>query len=466
MADHTGEIPDAVIEALRTGDSRSLGEWRALWESDREFPLEAHPGLVGRVKLWLKRVARRLVKGPQIDLWERQRAYNLTVQDGLEAVRPLQDEARALREMIAAVRADLAADLATLGRDLQTVQSELVRDLRETRDKQMKELLAVQEESALAEDVKNLQDQHLDYLGSHAKRLDNLEGFHNRGYDEVMDHTAALFSQLDNKMDRYRELSRERWGRLGGLLAVAEGEGPSARSDLAQAVADEKYLEFEAQFRGSEQDIAGRLEPYLETLRGRGEVLDLGCGRGEALEVLTASGIQCSGVDSNVEMVSRCREKGFEAEVGDLFSALESREEGSLGAIVSFHVIEHLPARELERLTRLAWRALAPGGVLVLETPNPVSVVVGASRFWIDPTHERPVHPESLKTLLELNGFEPVERFDLQPFDEEDRLPEIGTEGLPEEISLLVERINRLRDRIDELLFGFQDFGLIAHKPA
>ena len=92
--------------------------------------------------------------------------------------------------------------------------------------------------------------------------------------------------------------------------------------------------------------------------------------------------------------------------------------------------------------------------------------MVGASRFWIDPTHKRPVHPESMKTMLELSGFDPVERIDLQPFAEEDRLAEISTEGLDEELGLLVERINRLRDQLDDLLFGFQDYGLIAHKPS
>jgi len=180
---------------------------------------------------------------------------------------------------------------------------------------------------------------------------------------------------------------------------------------------------------------------------------------------MSAAGIECFGVDSNREMVERCREKGLEAEVGDLFSALEGRAENSLGGVVSFHVIEHLPARDLDRLIRLAWRTLVPGGVLVLETPNPTSILVGASRFWIDPTHERPVHPESLHTVLELNGFDPVERIDLQPFDDAERLPEVSTEDMPAELAALAERLNRFRDRLDELLFGFQDYGMVGYKP-
>jgi len=118
------------------------------------------------------------------------------------------------------------------------------------------------------------------------------------------------------------------------------------------------------------------------------------------------------------------------------------------------------------RLVRLAYRALRPGGALILETPNPLSVVVAARNFWLDPTHVRPVHPESLRLMYELAGFEPIERLDLRPFPEADRLPEIDLQGLPEEQRSLADQINRLRDRLDEVLFGYQDFGMVGRKPS
>jgi O-antigen chain-terminating methyltransferase len=165
-------------------------------------------------------------------------------------------------------------------------------------------------------------------------------------------------------------------------------------------------------------------------------------------------------------MVQLCRERGLAAEVGDLFEALSRVEEGSLGGVVSFHVIEHLPPGALDRLVRLAYRALRPGGVLILETPNPLSVVVAARNFWLDPTHVRPVHPESLRLMYELAGFDPIERLDLRPFREADRLPEIDLARLPEDQRPLADQVNRLRDRLDDLLFGFQDFGMVGRKPA
>jgi SAM-dependent methyltransferase len=139
--------------------------------------------------------------------------------------------------------------------------------------------------------------------------------------------------------------------------------------------------------------------------------------------------------------------------------------EGSLGGVVSFHVIEHLPAGVLDRLVRLAYRALRPGGLLILETPNPLSVVVAARNFWLDPTHVRPVHPDSLKLMYELAGFDPVERLDLRPFPESQRLPEIDLATVPADQRPLADQVNRLRDRLDEVLFGYQDFGMVGRKP-
>ena len=207
------------------------------------------------------------------------------------------------------------------------------------------------------------------------------------------------------------------------------------------------------------------MRPYLGYLESRSPVLDLGCGRGESLEILRDQGIEGRGVDSSAEMVAQCREKGLEAAQGDLFEVLAQTEEGSLGAVVSFHVIEHLPAESLDRLIRLAWRALRPGGALVLETPSPLSVVVAARNFWLDPTHRRPVHPASLKLSYELAGFEPVVQLDLQPFAEGDRLPQIDPGEITDDLKPVVDGINRLRDRLDQLLFGYQDFGMVGFKP-
>jgi O-antigen chain-terminating methyltransferase len=267
---------------------------------------------------------------------------------------------------------------------------------------------------------------------------------------------------VDQKLDRVRRETREVWSRLASALALAEQGGVSALSAVRE---EHTYVALERRFRGTEAEIADRVAPYLERLRGRGEVLDLGCGRGEALARFADAAIPARGVDTSAMMVEECRRKGLEVDRADLFDALAATPPGSLGGVVSFHVIEHLPGEALDRLVRLSWRALAPGGVLILETPNPLSLVVAARNFWLDPTHVRPVHPATLDLVYREAGFDPVERLDLRPFGAAERLPEIPLDEVAAELRPVAHRVNELRDTLDDLLFGCQDYALIGTKP-
>jgi SAM-dependent methyltransferase len=303
----------------------------------------------------------------------------------------------------------------------------------------------------------------------HLRRIEYQEALDSEGIHEVMRHNDALFARADQKLDRYRREARDLLGSLGAALSTVRSVHPSEANEAVETIAraheEHGYLELERRYRGTEEEIRERIAAYLPYLKDLpGPVLDLGCGRGEALALLRDHGIAGRGVDSSERMVQLCRDRGLDAEVGDLFAVLAGVAEGSLGGVISFHVIEHLPGPALDRLVRLAGRALKPGGVLILETPNPLSVVVAARNFWLDPTHVRPVHPESLKLMYELAGFDPVERLDLRPFPESQRLPEIDLATLPPEQRPLADLVNRLRDRLDEVLFGYQDFGMVGRK--
>jgi O-antigen chain-terminating methyltransferase len=295
-------------------------------------------------------------------------------------------------------------------------------------------------------------------------RLAYLEGFRAQGVRDLMAHNDALFSRVDQKLDRHERQVRELLATLQGALALVE-RSPAAAPRLSRSLEERAYLELEERYRGSEEDIARRFEAYLPWLRDLpGPVLDLGCGRGETLRVLGAAGVAARGVDSSARMVERCRAQGLAAEEGDLLTALAAVEPGTLGAVVSFHVIEHLPAVDLDRLVHLAHRALAPGGALILETPSPLSLVAGARNFWLDPTHRRPVHPEALLLLCELAGFAELQALPLRPFPPAERLPELDLGTLPAELHELAHRVNRLRDRLDELLFGEQDYAVVGRR--
>jgi SAM-dependent methyltransferase len=166
------------------------------------------------------------------------------------------------------------------------------------------------------------------------------------------------------------------------------------------------YGAFEDIFRGPEHFIRDRQRRYLSLLGDREPVLDIGCGRGEFLDLLRERGLEYSGIDPDPDMVGRCRAKGHErVEVADANSYLEKCADDSLGAIFCAQVIEHMPYQELLRFYELGLRKLRPGGLFILETVNPHSVPA-LKTFWVDPTHQHPLFPEVALALCEINGFE------------------------------------------------------------
>lgn len=165
------------------------------------------------------------------------------------------------------------------------------------------------------------------------------------------------------------------------------------------------YVGFEDFFRGSEQAIRERQRAYLPLLEGHSPVLDVGCGRGELLEILRDDGVEAIGVDLDAAMVEHCRAKGLEhVEVGDAAGYLEGLADGSLGAVFAAQLIEHLPYSELLRFLRNVGAKLAPGGLAILETVNP-HAPQALKHFWIDPTHQHPLFPETVLALCRLTGF-------------------------------------------------------------
>ncbi|HKH36451.1 MAG TPA: methyltransferase domain-containing protein, partial [Rubrobacter sp.] len=166
------------------------------------------------------------------------------------------------------------------------------------------------------------------------------------------------------------------------------------------------YDAFEDIFRGPEQFIRDRQRRYLHLLGDREPVLDIGCGRGEFLDLLRERGLEYAGTDPDPDMVGRCRVKGHEnVEVADANSYLEKCADDSIGAIFCAQVIEHLPYEELLRFYGLGMRKLEPGGLFILETVNPHSVPA-LKTFWVDPTHQHPLFPEVALALCEISGFE------------------------------------------------------------
>ena len=201
-------------------------------------------------------------------------------------------------------------------------------------------------------------------------------------------------------------------------LPCEEGEqrsGNSAQPSLSNVLADaarhnldDLYALFEDQFRGSRDRVKEKLKIYLPLFREagiKGDILDVGCGRGEWLELMKEEGLGARGIDLNSVMIERCKGRGLEATEAEAISYLRGLDNYSLQAVTSFHLIEHLPFETLIMLVDEIHRTLRPGGLLIFETPNPKNLLVGACSFYSDPTHRNPIFPETIQFILGNRGF-------------------------------------------------------------
>ncbi len=171
------------------------------------------------------------------------------------------------------------------------------------------------------------------------------------------------------------------------------------------------YKAFEDQHRGSRELIKSRLEVYLPFIKKVQEALpntgalDLGCGRGEWLELLKDHQFTASGIDQDDGMLSACRSRGLNVQTGDAITHLKSLPNDSLSIVSGFHIAEHLSLDDLQTLIKEALRILKPAGLLILEAPNTENLVVGTSSFYLDPTHQRPLPSSLLRFLTGYFGF-------------------------------------------------------------
>lgn len=178
-------------------------------------------------------------------------------------------------------------------------------------------------------------------------------------------------------------------------------------------IPDQFYKAFEDRCRGSQEEVQARQSAYLplldmlRNLEGA-SALDIGCGRGEWLTLLRHQQFAAQGVDLDATMVRTCVDQGFDVTQQDAVEALNQRQDESEALITGFHIAEHLSFDALFSLISASLRVLKPGGVLVLETPNPENISVGTSSFYMDPTHHKPLPPRLLQFICEYCGFFPV----------------------------------------------------------
>jgi len=278
-------------------------------------------------------------------------------------------------------------------------------------------------------------------------------------FGERLDAMAERLSGLLALRDRTEALSEEVRALRQGLAAAPPA--PEAAHAASRAAQDSVYTAFENRFRGSREEVRARQQSYVELLRGHFPVVDLGCGRGELLELLRSAGIDARGVEGNTSAAQECRAKGLDVTHGDLVLFLEQQEPGRLGAVFAAQVAEHLEPPRLAALLAGSHRALARDGLLVLETVNVASALAFFDVYIRDLTHERPLHPETLRFMAAAAGFSEV-RIELRsPVPDDVRLRLLPGGGMPPPV---VKVMNENVERLNALLFAPLDYALIARR--
>jgi O-antigen chain-terminating methyltransferase len=293
-------------------------------------------------------------------------------------------------------------------------------------------------------------DKEWDALGS------NHVGMIFKSMEWRVDKLAVVYEDVNLLMKKFLNL-KEQLDRLLGVLEDKKLPAQKQVQGILEPLKDWHYTAFENRYRGNEEEVKKQQSRFLLYFKEKGKVLDLGCGRGEFLGLCRENGIEANGIDLNEQMVEICKEKGLDCRKGDILEALAEGQDDNLGGIFSSQVIEHLPPSHLKKLIELAYSKLASGGHLVLETINPASVFALVQIFFLDLTHQKPIHPQTLKFLLESTGFENVEIKYSSPLEQEQlqNLP-----GADERDSIL----NRNIDNLNALLYAPPNYAAIGLK--
>ena len=218
------------------------------------------------------------------------------------------------------------------------------------------------------------------------------------------------------------------------------------------------YFSFENYFRGSEELIKNRQKIYLPYFEHCTNVVDLGCGRGEFLELLKENGIGASGVDLYDEFVVYCQNKGLDVKCKNAVYALADKSE-EVDGIFAGQIAEHLPYNQLIQLCKNAYDSLLPEKYFIIETPNPTTLAIYMNSFYMDPSHEKPVHPITLKYVLEKIGFRKVEILYTDVSKVGETIPELVSDTIAN-----LDEFNRSMQKVANCLYGSQDYAIIAMK--
>jgi len=278
---------------------------------------------------------------------------------------------------------------------------------------------------------------------------------------EIQKITDCLRSESEMLTSRIKRLERKfsSIGEVSGPSEVRREAKEQYPTDSTKGKGKFDYFLFEQKFRGSEDEVKNNQRVYLKYFSPGDKVVDIGCGRGEFMELLVEMGAKAKGIDLNEDFVEYCKDKDLDVENADAITYLKMVEGDSLDGIFMAHLVEHLEFEELYTLLELCYEKIKKNSRVIVETPNPRTLSIFTNAFYADPTHIKPVHPETLKFLLDTIGFKKIE------------VNHYEHSKVNYSIPLLVgENVHNLFDFnnginvLNSMLFGYQDYTVVAQK--
>lgn len=269
----------------------------------------------------------------------------------------------------------------------------------------------------------------------------------NRRLDEIDESLQIHLAKIKKVNDKIQNSAIQQ--------SISAGENVVVPAEDEYSCID--YFDFENHFRGSREAIKNVQKQYISYFEGRTNVLDLGCGRGEFLELMQENNIDAIGVECYTEFAEYCKMKNLNVVEDDALKYLEKQEK--IGGIFAGQLIEHLKFNQIVKLCEMAYEKLEEGAYIILETPNPMSLAIYTHAFYMDPSHNKPIHPLTMEYFMKKVGFKKVEILFTATSKYPVEIPELKSDNIEN-----IDAFNASMKEVGNALFGSQDYAIVACK--
>jgi O-antigen chain-terminating methyltransferase len=508
--DHSGDARINLEALINEREANNV-----LWNVTAEMPITSHRKLIGKFIVYGKKIVRKMLRWYVSKTFEKQSSFNGSVTRSINEVSNILITMKARIDELEhnqLFNTQSESQHIQLNNESDTVKfMVLEKELQSEMNNQIENLKNMlisgsqETDRKLKIEVRDAQDMFELGIQEIEKEIRGLFQFHRNLEIKLREELSKLTNQFDNTVEQLREsiqsTNHNIWANLGKRVEEINGKlhyvEEKLNSDLnfinhrvrkidkmqylnqeevAVAVVtypdnvqkihslpaiDFDYLWFENKYRGSQEDIAQRQSIYLPYFKNHGNVLDIGCGRGEFLGLLLENEISAIGIDTNLDMIKLCEDLGLPVKKANALSYLNEQNDASLGGIFLGQVIEHISFDDLLVLVTLSYRKLKPGAYLIMETPNPQTLAIFNRSFYLDPTHVKPVHPLTVKFVAESTGFREIELNYSGKVEESQRIPLIVASN---DSIVNLDEVNKSIERLNETLYGYQDYAIIAKK--